>query len=269
VAIDFRDPAYLKTVEGAISEIEDTGLSKVVLARRLAVDHQPDLGAFLAALRARYPTCAIFAFGASNNVFCGATPERLARVDGVSVSTAAVAGTAPRGSDATQDEVIADRLRNDPKELEEHGYVISNIRSRLSTGGFSLDQVAPTEVMRLPGIQHLVTPITGTAPVGTNVLDVVGALHPTPAVAGLPVEASLDWIRAYEPLDRGWYAAPVGFCDLAGNGEFRVALRSALIGYGTSRLFAGAGIVRASSPARELEETNLKFGALLPSLLGS
>ena len=269
VAIDFRDPAYLKTVAEAISEIEGTGLSKVVLARRLAVDHQPDLGAFLAALRARYPTCAIFAFGASNNVFCGATPERLARVDGVSVSTAAVAGTAPRGSDATQDEVIADRLRNDPKELEEHGYVISNIRRRLSSGGFSLDQVAPTEVMRLPGIQHLVTPITGTAPVGTNVLDVVGALHPTPAVAGLPVEASLDWIRAYEPLDRGWYAAPVGFCDLAGNGEFRVALRSALIGYGTSRLFAGAGIVRASSPARELEETNLKFGALLPSLLGS
>ena len=269
MAVDFRDPAYVKAVAAAVSEIESTGLSKVVLARQLEMEHQPDLGSFLAALRERYPSCAIFAFGAPAASFCGATPERLARVDGVSVSTAAVAGTAPRGADATQDEVIAVRLRHDPKELEEHGYVISDSRRRLDESGFSLDPVAPTEVMRLPGIQHLATPITGTAPVGTNVLDVVDALHPTPAVAGLPVEDSLDWIRAHEQLERGWYAAPIGFCDLAGNGEFRVALRSALIEGETSRLFAGAGIVGASSPERELEETNLKFGALLPSLLGS
>ena len=252
-----------------MAEIKGGELSKVVLARQLIVDHSPEVGRFLAALRERYPTCATFALSGESGVFVGASPERLVHVDGVAVSTSAVAGTAPRGADATQDEVIADRLRHDPKEIEEHGYVTSEIRRRLADGGFVLDESGPTDIMRLPGIQHLVTQITGTAPVGTNVLDVVGALHPTPAVAGLPVAEALEWIDGHEPLERGWYAGPVGYCDLAGNGEFRVALRSVLLESGVSRLFAGAGIVEASSPERELEETSLKFGALLPSLLGS
>lgn len=268
-SIDLRDPTYVKTVEAAIEEIAAGPIQKLVVARELAVDHRPRLAAFLLALGERYTTCATFAFGAERGVFCGATPERLVKVDGVSVSTAAVAGTAPRGADATQDQVIADRLRHDPKELEEHGYVISEIRRRLAAGGCVLDPLAPTEVMRLPGIQHLVTPIGGTAPVGTDVLDLAGALHPTPAVAGLGVEAAKTWIAAHEPLERGWYAGPVGYCDLAGNGEFRVALRSALLEGTGSRLFAGAGIVGVSNPERELEETSLKLGALLPSLLGS
>ncbi len=268
-AIDLRDPTYVKTVEAAIDEIAAGALQKIVVARELTVDHRPQLASFLLALGERYTTCATFAFGTDHGVFCGATPERLVKVDGVAVSTAAVAGTAPRGADATQDQVIADRLRHDPKELEEHGYVISEIRRRLAAGGCVLDPLAPTDVMRLPGIQHLVTPIGGTAPVGTDVLDLAGALHPTPAVAGLPVEEAKAWISAHEPLDRGWYAGPVGYCDLAGNGEFRVALRSALLEGSTSRLFAGAGIVGVSNAERELEETSLKLGALLPSLLGS
>ena len=267
--VDLRDAAYVKVVDDAVAEIKGGELSKVVLARQLIIDHSPDVGRFLAALRERYPTCATYALSGENGVFVGASPERLVHVDGVAVSTSAVAGTAPRGADATQDEVIADRLRHDPKEIEEHGYVTSDIRRRLANGGFVLDDSGPTDIMRLPGIQHLVTQITGTAPVGTNVLDVVGALHPTPAVAGLPVAEALEWIDGHEPLERGWYAGPVGYCDLAGNGEFRVALRSALLEPGVSRLFAGAGIVEASSPERELEETSLKFGALLPSLLGS
>ncbi len=267
--VDLRDSTYVKTVASAVAEIEATTLQKVVVARALEVGHAPNIAAFLQALRNRFESCATFAFGTDAGLFCGATPERLVKVDGVAVSTAAVAGTAPRGADATQDEVIADRLRHDPKEREEHGYVISEIRRRLSAGGCVLDPPAPTDVMRLPGIQHLVTPITGTAPVGTDVLDLAGALHPTPAVAGLPVDQALDWISNHEPLVRGWYAGPVGWCDLAGNGEFRVALRSALIDADRTRLFAGAGIVGASSPERELEETSLKLGALLPLLLGS
>ena len=269
VSVDLRDDSYLKIVADAVDRIQSTDLMKVVLARQLVVDHVPDLGVFLAALRARFETCATFAFGSERAVFCGTTPERLVLVEGVEVSTGAVAATAPRGADATQDEVIADRLRHDPKEIEEHGYVMTEIRRQLAASGCVLDDIAPTEVMRLPGIQHLYTPITATAPVGTSVLDVVGSLHPTPAVGGLPSEDALRWIAQREPLDRGWYAGPVGYCDLAGNGEFRVGLRSGLMEDHQSRLFVGAGVVGASSPERELEETSLKLGALLPSLLGS
>jgi isochorismate synthase len=267
--IDLRDPMYLKTVTAALDEIRAARLSKVVAARTLHVEHAPHLATFLATLRERYPTCATFAFRHGDRTFCGSTPERLVRLDGVSVSTAAVAGTAPRGADAAQDQVIADRLRHEPKEQHEHQFVIDEIRRRLAEADVAIDPQAATRVMRLPGLQHLYTPMGGTAPVGTSVLDMVGAMHPTPAVAGVPGPAAEEWIRTHEPFDRGWYAAPVGYCDLAGNGEFRVALRSGLIEGGRTTLMAGAGIVDGSIPERELEETGLKLGALLGSLLGS
>ena len=267
--VDLTDPAFLDVAAVAIRQVRSGTLRKVVLARQVELDHRPDLGPFLAALRQIHHTCAVFAFGREGgSVFCGATPELLARVDGVGVSTLALAGTAPRGSSPTDDDLLADRLRSDPKELEEHEYVHSEVLRRLDEEGFVVAPPAPTEVMKLAGIQHLATRVTAIAPVGTNVLDVVGALHPTPAVAGLPRDRAVEWIEEHEPLDRGWYAGPIGYCDLAGNGEFHVAIRSCLIDGKRTRLFAGSGIVGTSSPERELKETDLKLGAILPSLFG-
>lgn len=266
---DLSDSIFRETTRAAIAEVAAGGLSKVVPARRLTLERRPDPGPFLAALREHFTECATFAFASPEGIFCGATPELLARVGGVSVSTAALAGTARRGEDAEQDEDIARRLRRDPKQAEEHDYVHSEIRRRLRQGGFAVDPPAPTEVMRLPGLQHLRTPVTAAAPVGTNVLDVTGALHPTPAVAGLPVGEAVEWLRTHEGFDRGWFAGPVGFCDLAGQGEFHAALRCALLRRTGCDLFAGAGVVAASVPEQELAETELKLGALLPWALGS
>ena len=267
--VDLHDPFFLEKAAEAVYMVRRGGLRKVVLARQLDIAHRPELGPFLAALREIHHTCAVFAFGPrEGSVFCGATPELLARIDGVTVSTLALAGTTPRGGSPTEDDLLADRLRNDPKELEEHEYVHSEVLRRLDGEGFVVGHPAPTEVMKLPGIQHLATRVSAIAPVGTNVLDVVGALHPTPAVGGLPGDGAVQWIGAHEPFDRGWYAGPVGYCDLAGNGEFRVAIRSCLVEEGRTRLFAGAGIVEASVPERELKETNLKLGAVLPWLFG-
>lgn len=266
---DLSDPVFRETARAAVAEVAAGSLSKVVPARRLTLEKRPDPGPFLAALRQHFTECAIFAFAAPEGVFCGATPELLARVEGVSVSAAALAGTARRGADAAQDEAIARRLRRDPKQVEEHDYVHSEIRRRLQQGGLAVDPPAPTEVMRLPGLQHLRTPVTAAAPVGTNVLDVAGALHPTPAVAGLPAGEAVEWLRAHEGFDRGWFAGPVGFCDLAGQGEFHAALRCALLRRTGCDLFAGAGVVAASVPEQELAETELKLGALLPWALGA
>ena len=264
---DLHDPVFLELATEAVGEVQLGDLLKVVLARQLEIPHRPDLGPFLASLRRIHNTSSVFAFGRKGGiVFCGATPELLAGVDGVSVSTLALAGTAPRGGSSTEDDWLADRLRADRKELEEHGHVLQEIRRRLVENGFTVGASPPTEVMKLPGIQHLATPVSAVAPVGTNVLDVVGALHPTPAVAGLPRDLALKWIHEHEPFARGWYAGPVGFCDLAGNGEFHVAIRSCLLDGKGSRLFAGAGILGDSTPEKELKETNLKLGAIMPSL---
>ena len=267
--VDLRDPSLVEKAARAVREVRSGALRKVVLARCLELEHRPELGPYLSALRHIHHETAIFAFaGTEGPVFCGATPELLASVEGVTVSTLALAGTAPRGGSPSGDDLLADRLVGDTKEMEEHLLVHSEISRRLDTNGFVVGPRQKTSVLRLPGIQHLSTPVTAVAPVGTNVLDVVGALHPTPAVAGLPVERAIEWIAEHEGFDRGWYSGPVGYCDLAGNGEFHVALRSCLIDEDGTRLFAGAGIVSASSPEREAEETNLKLGALLPSLFG-
>ncbi len=267
--IDLRDPGYLAGAAQAIRLIRDGGLTKVTLARRVDVDHQPELGPFLAALRQIHGACAVFAFARPGGaVFCGATPELLARVEGLTVEALALAGTAPRGSSGSEDQHLAHLLLNDPKELEEHAHVRAELMRRLSDRGFALDPPEPTGVLELPGILHLATRISAVAPVGTGVLDVVGSLHPTPAVGGLPRDHATSWIAAQEPFDRGWYAGPVGYCDLSGNGEFHAALRSCLIDGNRTSLFAGAGVVSASQPEEELRETDLKLGALLPSLTG-
>ena len=126
------------------------------------------------------------------------------------------------------------------------------------------------EVLRLARLQHLRTPITARIERRSggvsdmDVLRVAGVLHPTPAVAGTPTAAAVAWLESREAFDRGWYAAPVGWCDLDGNGELRVALRSALVDEkGRATLFSGAGIVADSVPADELAETGVKLRALL------
>lgn len=264
------DPRFLEKAEEAIRCIRSGGLDKVVLARRVEAAGRPEPGPFLAALRRIHGSCAVFAFsGAEGRIFCGATPELLARVDGVNASTLALAGTAPRSRDPVEDRRLAEGMQKDPKQLAEHSCVHDEIRRRLADGGFSLDPAAPVGVLRLAGLQHLASPVGAVAPVGTNILDAAGALHPTPAVAGLPRGAALDWIDRNEGFDRGWYAGPVGYCDLAGNGELYAALRCCLIEEGRSLAFAGAGIVAASSPERELEEIDLKLGAVLPHLPGA
>ncbi|NCG38660.1 MAG: isochorismate synthase, partial [Actinobacteria bacterium] len=125
------------------------------------------------------------------------------------------------------------------------------------------------EVLRLARVQHLRTPITARVERRSggvsdmDVLRVASVLHPTPAVAGTPTQDALDWLQDHEELDRGWYAAPVGWCDLDGNGELRVALRSALVDPDRVQLIAGAGIVADSVPEDELAETAVKLRALL------
>ena len=225
--------------------------------------------AVLDRLRQRNPACATFAFSVGETTFLGATPEELVTLDGSRLHTTALAGTAPRGDTPAADERLAAGLLASAKNRSEHRFVVDGITEALT--GLGLVDPAPAEpgLMRLNRVQHLHTPITAevqrrrTGASDMDVLRAAGVLHPTAAVGGAPTGASLEFIARHEGFDRGWYAAPVGWCDLDGNGEMGVALRCALTGPEGACLFAGAGVVADSLPAEELTETAYKLRALL------
>jgi len=284
VRADRTHARFRSQVANALAEIASGRLAKLVLARSLAVDHDADFDVpgFLERLRALYPSCTLVAVGRGRDTFLAATPETLVRVAGRAVETAALAGSAPRGRTPDEDARLAATLRASAKERAEHAHVVEAIRAVLERRCEGL--AIPTEpaLRALFGIQHLETAITARlapptpgAP-ATDALSLVEALHPTPAVAGAPSSRAADWLRRHEGLERGWYAAPIGWLDAEGGGAFCVGLRSALIrngvgpagqaGASRARLFAGAGIVAGSDPEQELVETRIKLRALLAPL---
>lgn len=274
VRADRSHADYRAQVEAARREVVAGRLEKVVLARSLRVGHDGrfDRAGLLARLEALYPRCASFAVSVPGACFLGATPELLVARSGRDVRSSAVAGSAPRGRTPAEDDRLGHALRESKKEQEEHAIVVRAIARALAPLCDPLEIPEAPRLLRIEGIQHLETPVAGSLREGAppSVVELAGRLHPTPAVSGAPTEAALRWIARCEGLDRGWYAAPVGFVDREGCGELRVALRSGLLRSGPDGdeawLFAGGGIVAESEPDRELEETRIKLRALLAPL---
>ena len=261
---DWRDG-----VEAAVARIRAGDLRKVVLAQALAVDLDAPLSLSdtLVRLGEKYPDCHRFLVEPAEGdaSFFGATPERLVSVRGRTVETGALAGTTGRGETPTEDEWLARELMQSEKNVHEHDLVAETIRDQLAPFAASV-AMGERQVRRLATVQHLWTPITAELGRNYHVLDLVEALHPTPAVGGLPPEAALATIRETEPFDRGWYAAPVGWIDAAGYGSFAVALRSAVASQQKVTAFAGVGIVADSDPDREWDEVQLKYRPILDEL---
>jgi menaquinone-specific isochorismate synthase len=218
-------------------------------------------------LRSRYPDCLVFATGnAQQQYFIGASPERLVSLAGGRLVTDALAGSAARGRTAYEDAGLANTLLHSHKELHEHRVVVEFITRQLEALGLMVQQ-SPLRLLQLSNIQHLHTPIRADVPTTTHLLDIVAALHPTPAVAGMPRDIACEHIQRYEPFGRSLYAAPIGWVNHRGEGEFAVGIRSALLEGNRARLFGGAGIVAGSDPDKELAEVQLKMQALLAALV--
>ena len=260
-------------VEAAVSRIGSGDLRKVVLAQALDVDLAGELSLpdVLTRLGRTYPECYRFLVepepseSRPQSSFFGATPERLVSLRGRTVETDALAGTTGRGETPAEDEWLAQELARDEKNAHEHDLVAETIEEQLSPFAGTVS-AGSRRIKRLATVQHLWTPITATLDRDEHVLSLVEALHPTPAVGGLPPETALRTIRETEPFDRGWYAAPVGWIDAAGYGTFAVALRSAVVRGDTATLFAGVGIVADSDPDREWDEVQLKYRPILDEL---
>jgi isochorismate synthase len=225
--------------------------------------------AWLVALRERFPGCTLFAVGEGDAVFLGASPERLVRVMGDLVETAALAGTAPRGASQAADRALGDALCDSRKNGDEHAIVVQHLQQALADCCDEVTVDAEPRLLRTRTVQHLCTELRArrrpASPV--SLLELVGRLHPTPAVGGAPRDAALDWIARHEDVARGWFAGPVGFLQSNGDGEFVVALRSALVRGRSATAWAGAGIVARSDPRAEFTETELKLRTVLGPLL--
>ncbi|GAA5417735.1 salicylate biosynthesis isochorismate synthase [Paraliobacillus ryukyuensis] len=261
---------WKETVKKATEEIKQGKAAKIVLARamNLHFDSLPVIQSVLKELMRVQTRSFIFAYEQGDSCFIGATPERLVRVEQEQVFSACLAGTAPRGKTTGEDQHIADHLLHDRKNREEHDYVVEMIEHALTDACESVYVPDQPVIYPLKNLQHLYTPVTAKLKKDYSILDIVKNLHPTPALGGLPREASLSFIRSFEALERGWYGAPIGWFDANQNGEFGVAIRSGLLKGKTATLFAGCGVVKDSDPDAEYQETVMKFAPMRSALRG-
>lgn len=257
---------YRAAVARALRHIESGELKKIVLARAkdLAADQPLHPLRMLNGLRQRFPDCYSFSFAQGRGPsFIGASPERLVRVSKGQLETEALAGSMRRGATASEDAALAAALLRSEKDRREHRAVLDDIVARLAPLNIRPEFAAQPTIRRLANVQHLDTPVRAVLPDQVQVLDVLAAMHPTPAVGGNPRAAAMARIRELEGFPRGLYAGALGWLNARGGGEFFVGIRSALVQGATARVFAGAGIVAGSTPEKEFAETELKFKAML------
>lgn len=262
--------AFEQSVEKALGLIGEGEFQKIVLAR--ALDLRADQAfhplEILNTLRERYEDC--YAFSIANGKgqsFIGASPERLVSVFKGRVNVDVLAGTAPRGKTASEDARFGAGLLESEKDCREHHIVFESVCRRLQDLGLSVSDGCRPSLKKLQNVQHLFVDVEAELASGIHLLDLVAALHPTPAVGGTPREAAVSKIKGLESFDRGLYAGPIGWLNAKGEGEFLVGIRSALVDGDKARLFAGVGVVEGSVPAGEHRETDLKFQALKENLL--
>jgi menaquinone-specific isochorismate synthase len=259
-------PEWEHAVAGAARRIRAGELEKVVLAHDLTAvtEHPIDVRLLLARLAARYPEC--YTFSCAGLV--GATPELLVRHSGQEIESLVLAGTTARGADPADDAARGAALLASAKDRHEHACAVASVRDALTPLCADLHVPDRPQLLTLPNVQHLATPVSGRLSDGASVLDVVAAMHPTAAVGGTPTRRALRLIRELEGMDRAGYAGPVGWIDARGDGEWGIALRCGAIEGNHARLFAGCGIMGDSDPAAELAEAQAKLRVMRHALEG-
>lgn len=257
---------YIDAIHAAIASGE---YQKIVAARRCVIKLQRSLEdtGFMARVFAAYPDCSHFAIRRDRSTFLGATPETLFRKRGRRLETHALAGTTRIDDDPrTESSRDVAALQGSKKDLDEHRLVVERIASELRPLTESLDYSMTPSTRQVRNLIHLQTPMSGLLREGTSAFQLLAALHPTPAVGGFPAREAAEWITQNEPLERGWYSGTVGWIDANGDGEIAVAIRCGVLTKERAYVFAGAGIVGASTAEAEYAETGGKMGPILRAL---
>src|SRR5690554_1902738 len=260
---------WIRSIKKAKEQISNNAFTKIVIARELPIALKKTVSDthILNQLRHQYPDCYSFLIRQNeHSSFIGCTPERLASFKGNYLYTEGLAGSSPRGKTASEDARLEYELLHSDKNLDEHNIVLEAIEENLFPFSDTMEFQPQPTVKKLTNVLHLHTPIRAKIKHGVSRTEVLKTLHPTPAVGGFPKNDAVPYISNFEDFDRGWYAGPIGWINANGEGEFAVAIRSGLIKNDEVRFYAGCGIVEASDPEKEWEETNLKFIPMLSAL---
>lgn len=255
-------------IQHVIDQISKGEVKKVVLAQTLNArfDNGFNGATILANLKTNHPDCYQFLYSPTgSHTLFGSSPEQLIKRIGLTILTGALAGSIERGESPIHDEELANELISRPKDQQEHSLVKNEIISDIDpycAAVFADEQT----IKKLDSVQHLYSPITGLLSNPVHVLKLVEAIHPSPAVGGIPTKRATEIIEDSERFERGWYASPVGWFDLNGNGDFVVSIRSAVRAKQEAVLYAGAGIVEKSQPELEWDEVQLKYQPVLDVL---
>ncbi len=262
VGLTFSDGArngeqWMGIVADAVARINAGDLEKVVLARDLmARTEEPlDVRWPLARLSEQYEMCWTFHV---DGIF-GATPEMLVRRERGLVTSRVLAGTIRRTGDDERDLALAATLAHSSKDLEEHEYAVRSVADALEPHCSSMNVPESPFVLHLPNVMHLATDVNGVVHDAATSLQLAESLHPSAAVGGTPTLTATRLISEIEGMTRERYAGPVGWMDASGDGEWGIALRSAMVTPDGVRLFAGCGVVADSDPGAELAESQAKF----------
>ncbi len=262
---------WAANIEEARRRFRETELKKVVLARvcELRFEQRVDVAGAMRFLNEHYADSYRFLFEPQPaHSFFGATPELLAKVEGQTLTSMALAGSIGRSEDPQEDEALGQQLLNSKKDRYEHDLVVMSMLERLAPLTAQLEISPQPGVYKLRNIQHLFTPVRGKLMKAEGILPIAKLLHPTPALGGSPRRLAMQFIGDAEPVPRGWYAAPIGWIDYKLDGAFAVAIRSAVSQQRRVWMYAGAGIVDDSQPEKEWEETEWKFRPMMEALVG-
>jgi menaquinone-specific isochorismate synthase len=260
---------WKERVKEVINRVNSNGVDKVVLARDIVANSDSDIDArpILKKLSSEYPSTWVF----SVDGLVGATPELLLRLSRGMVTSRVLAGTIPKTGDDEKDLALAASLARSSKDLEEHEYAVRSVADALDPFCSSTNVPESPFVLHLANVMHLATDVTGALIESKQHVDAFSLLknlHPSAAVCGTPRNLAFDVIDEIEGMDRGRYAGPVGWIDASGDGELGIALRCGQIADRKIRIFAGCGIVAASNPEKEVEESNAKMIPMRSALHG-
>jgi anthranilate synthase component I len=265
---NMADADYRRIVSSFKEHILGGDIYQAVPSRRVSFDAPEGGFPIYRRLRVSNPAPYMFFLRVLGMELAGSSPEPLVRVEGRRVSTRPIAGTRPRGRTEVRDRLLEHELLADPKEQAEHAMLVDLARNdlgRVCVPG----SVRPTELMaveRFSRVMHIVSTVEGDLREDRHPFDALAATFPAGTVTGAPKRRAMELIAEHEPTARGPYAGAVGYLTFAGDLDFCITIRTAVIADGRAHVQAGAGVVADSDPEAELIETKEKAAALLPAM---
>jgi len=252
-------------IQSAFNLFSNGVLKKVVMARRTSFEFSEKVNPLLLLekLTSQVEDSFHFYFQPhEENAFFGASPERLYTRTGIDINTEAVAGTYQRSYDAMEDKKLETAFLSSKKNIQEHSFVCEHIENVLNRYCESVRKDDTLKILKTARLQHLYRGYQAKLVRGVSDSDILSALHPTPAVGGVPTDRSLSEISKIEEFQRGWYAGPFGWIG-QNSADFAVAIRSGIMKDNWLHLYSGAGILPESDPLAEWQEIENKIGSFI------